>query len=499
MPDQWYYQAVMESSAFGLLQGYEDGRFAPEAPIPLAEVAALAVRIYETYYGIVPGDVQAAAASPVGPLDGATSDGTETPAPVGTADAAAGSAATAAVNTAADRALTAEEAAGTVTAADSANAAVAAQETADIGVAAAVKESVVGATATVAGDTTDGIGAAEPTPFSAAVMAQDAAAARTEHAVENTVSPATSSGAASTSDGAVSPGPAAAALATSLTEESSTGGNLAAGGGSVALPSAGTQDLTESAALMEQTTSAGIDTHSENAGDSHSPAVLPQQEDTPLAEEQPAPEESGTEPGEPWYQSYVERAVAYQLLPAQWQEYNEPASRRRAVYLLARALPSTEFTVKNDVSQIPDLAATEFGYEEVLRCYQAGILSGSDAYGRFLPDTNISRAEISALVVRLLQPEQRLEVEFPVLPQHQVFSYGQSGAGRDLTVHRIGNGKNVLVCVFGLHGYEDGWPQDGVELKNIAQGLIQQLTAEQVVTVRDWSVYVIPCANAHVR
>lgn len=74
----------------------------------------------------------------------------------------------------------------------------------------------------------------------------------------------------------------------------------------------------------------------------------------------------------------------------------------------------------------------------------------------------------------------------------QKIQYGTSGKGRPLTAHKIGIGVNSLVVVCEVHGFEDHWDKDGLELVNIGNELIKSL-AETVP--REWSVFVIPAAN----
>lgn len=74
--------------------------------------------------------------------------------------------------------------------------------------------------------------------------------------------------------------------------------------------------------------------------------------------------------------------------------------------------------------------------------------------------------------------------------------YGQSGAGRDLMAYRFGDGDNVIVVGFAIHGYEDNWTGDGGALVYTAGKLMEQLD-QNMGLVEDWgwSVYVLPCMN----
>ena len=55
--------------------------------------------------------------------------------------------------------------------------------------------------------------------------------------------------------------------------------------------------------------------------------------------------------------------------------------------------------------QIPDLPVSQYGYDVVNRIYmlyRAGILSGNDAYGTFAPNSNVTRAEVTAIISRMI-------------------------------------------------------------------------------------------------
>lgn len=77
---------------------------------------------------------------------------------------------------------------------------------------------------------------------------------------------------------------------------------------------------------------------------------------------------------------------------------------------------------------------------------------------------------------------------------------GTSGEGNPLWCYRFGNSNynNILVLNFAIHGYEDAWAQDGIELFNVAVKLMSRLSDEYASTsspFNDWLIYIIPCAN----
>ena len=107
-----------------------------------------------------------------------------------------------------------------------------------------------------------------------------------------------------------------------------------------------------------------------------------------------------------WYRGYVDSAITYGMLPASWTNYDAPATREQCAYLIAHTLPAEELEQKNQVTTFKDLDQVT-NQAEVLSLYQAGILCGNDEYGTFHGADPISRAEIAAMLVRLILPEER--------------------------------------------------------------------------------------------
>ena len=70
--------------------------------------------------------------------------------------------------------------------------------------------------------------------------------------------------------------------------------------------------------------------------------------------------------------------------------------------------------------------------------------------------------------------------------------YGHSGRGRELVAWRFGEGENVLVLTFALHGWEDAFPRDGAALVLTANELMGEIPRWNC---DEWSIYVLPCCN----
>ena len=74
--------------------------------------------------------------------------------------------------------------------------------------------------------------------------------------------------------------------------------------------------------------------------------------------------------------------------------------------------------------------------------------------------------------------------------------YGYSGEGRELVAYKFGNGSNVLVAGFGIHGWEDNFNRDGGCLVYTADQLMKQLDQNRrLITDYGWTVYVLPSLN----
>ena len=80
--------------------------------------------------------------------------------------------------------------------------------------------------------------------------------------------------------------------------------------------------------------------------------------------------------------------------------------------MLARAVSSADLQQKNDIADdaIPDIKISDECAREIYLLYRAGVLTGSDSKGSFLPDTFVARSEAAAMITRIISPELRMEV-----------------------------------------------------------------------------------------
>lgn len=116
---------------------------------------------------------------------------------------------------------------------------------------------------------------------------------------------------------------------------------------------------------------------------------------------------------EEWYQPYLDylEKLSYQnddLEDVLWYVADEPytpCDRYDFVWLLSAVLPDSALKAINFISVLPDI----YGDEDVLAFYNAGILTGSDAYGTFNGTTNLNRGQAAAMLARIVDASQRVK------------------------------------------------------------------------------------------
>lgn len=113
---------------------------------------------------------------------------------------------------------------------------------------------------------------------------------------------------------------------------------------------------------------------------------------------------------------------------------HEPADRAMAVGILSLALPEEWYDARNAAVVTDGYALGKFitdvtdytpNQREILLFYKYGILSGVDERGSFAPEASVSRAEIAAMLIRMVEPDTRLCLDWSPLPY-------ESAAGRTL-------------------------------------------------------------------
>ncbi len=195
-------------------------------------------------------------------------------------------------------------------------------------------------------------------------------------------------------------------------------------------------------------------------------------------------------------QHYLKKAKEYGILGTESVSYGAYATRGDVVNYLYRAFHGRELTAKNTVEAIPDVPSTSPYYQAAMALYKAGIMKGTDDKGTALLGNNITRAEMATLIQRLVQKSERLSFSLyeKVIKK---LNYGTSGSGKyALEAYQLGDGKNVMVLLYGVHGWEDHWAQDGKSLVYLADQVKAYLEKNySLVKNGDWTVYILRCVN----
>jgi hypothetical protein len=116
-----------------------------------------------------------------------------------------------------------------------------------------------------------------------------------------------------------------------------------------------------------------------------------------------------------WYDSYAAYARENGIINKDY-DWNAQATRKEFVEIFAHALPEGAYHQINDVpdDRIPDVKAAHPQAESIYLFYRAGILNGypteGETFGEFRPDNTITRAEVAAILTRMMYAEYRVSV-----------------------------------------------------------------------------------------
>ena len=114
-----------------------------------------------------------------------------------------------------------------------------------------------------------------------------------------------------------------------------------------------------------------------------------------------------------WYSTYVDFALANGIISAAYPKYDALITRREFVNIFYNAWPTGTYTEINTVldGKIPDVPMSSQYANKIYLFYRAGILTGSDEAGNFLPESSIKRSEVAAIMTRMFRETARREIE----------------------------------------------------------------------------------------
>lgn len=117
--------------------------------------------------------------------------------------------------------------------------------------------------------------------------------------------------------------------------------------------------------------------------------------------------------GANWYDGIVVYALDKEIIKdGEFEDYNKYATRAELASFFANAVDQKEYTAINDIKTLPDVDENAKYSKEIFSLYNSGIITGSDEYGTFNSDAEITRSEASAIINRVIKSENRKVVEF---------------------------------------------------------------------------------------
>ena len=114
--------------------------------------------------------------------------------------------------------------------------------------------------------------------------------------------------------------------------------------------------------------------------------------------------------GSPWYQVYVDYAVANGIIKSgEYSNYNANATRAQFSKILAASVPESALKAINKIAkgEVHDLPANTDYAEAAYLLYNAGIITGTDDYGTFKANAAIMRSEAVTIVTRIVDTTLR--------------------------------------------------------------------------------------------
>ena len=120
--------------------------------------------------------------------------------------------------------------------------------------------------------------------------------------------------------------------------------------------------------------------------------------------------------GTNWYDPYLRYCMTNNIVTEEYPNYNAGASRAQVAVLLSRAVNYSEVAIAeiNDVTAttFKDVPNTAWYISAIYRMYRWGIITG-DGQGNINPESKVKRSEIAAIVMRIIDPAERVDVDSP--------------------------------------------------------------------------------------
>ena len=184
----------------------------------------------------------------------------------------------------------------------------------------------------------------------------------------------------------------------------------------------------------------------------------------------------------PFYRAYVNYAIRHGII-TEYADYSVPVTRAQFAAMMHRALPADVFPQINTIADfgIPDVSPHQLYGSSVYALYRAGVLSGSDRFGTFFPYSNISRAESSAILVRVVDVNSRIQVSLPTaIPAELIF---QRSTDASVLIETFDSNGRPVRTASGFFVTKDGLILTNFHVFDFAESATVRLVNETEYTV----------------
>ena len=203
------------------------------------------------------------------------------------------------------------------------------------------------------------------------------------------------------------------------------------------------------------------------------------------------------EQGAPWFQVYVDAATERGIWTGDAEtDYDAYAPRWQFASLLCVSLAEEALAAIKEVEYLPDVPEDAPYAEAVLRLYRAGVLTGNDEYGTFLPDSPIRRSEVAAIVARMADPALRKSASLQPEPYSSLLRHirqtGEDYLGQKALRSELDGDAYLLCAAPTEHGwqlrlriYPDPAELDGYSLYVELRFVHDEWRTDVIVTLED--------------
>lgn len=146
-----------------------------------------------------------------------------------------------------------------------------------------------------------------------------------------------------------------------------------------------------------------------------------------------------------WYSKYYQYAANNNILPLEVNDSTDitkPANRAFIAYVFSKAIDGADLPAINTAASIPDYNSIPEDYKEPVQfMYQGGIITGQEG-NYFNPNGLATRAQMSVIIMRLLEPAERASSDAKV---DNNYLRQQSNVMNSVPIYSDEGGKKIVV------------------------------------------------------